>query len=39
MGDDEEFPFMDCAIITYKDYSTHERVGPFLTTKWGQRSP
>lgn len=39
MGDMPGFPYMECAIITYKSTPTQEILEPLLSTKWNQRAP
>lgn len=33
------YSYLDCAIITEKEYDYRSNYGPFLQTQWGQRSP
>lgn len=39
MGDMPGYPYMECAIITYKTTSTRYEVYPMLSTKWNQDTP
>lgn len=39
MGGMSQYPYMDCAIITYKTTSTRNEIYPMLSTKWDQDSP
>ena len=33
------YSYLDCAIITEKEYEYRSNYGPFLQTQWGQKSP
>ncbi len=39
MGDSDEYPFMQCAIITEESHEESESIGPLLSTEWDQFSP
>lgn len=39
MGGMFQYPYMNCAIITYKTTSVRNDINPMLSTKWDQGSP